>query len=63
MWDKKISKLDIKTCALPSINFHNLEVIFCLSLTLITDTIQTFNVGAQIGVFAPMIDKTISKLL
>ena len=34
MWDKNISKPDIKTCVFPYINFHNLQVISRLSMTL-----------------------------
>ena len=35
MWDKSLNKAEIKTFVFLSINFHNLEIIFLLSLALI----------------------------
>ena len=51
-----INKVDIKTYVFPSINFHSLQLIFCLLLT------QTFTVGVQIGMCALMIEKNNIKI-
>ena len=58
-WDKDINKREMKTCAILSINFQNLQIIFAF----VTDTNLHKPLILAPNMYALKIDKTILKSL